>query len=584
MERAITMDDNLSSPLSPLGQLRHAQNKWNISDLNDDELLATSSKDLPDSDTEIESGLGGGADVGQHNVVMVTNLDAITEEDGELSNGNSVSIRPTTIQQSRQQLQPHQTLCDVLADDDEVNEIEIALEDGGWRDYSSNYLVEENDLEDEELELAMEEDDSDRYDSAMPDNLLLNANDQIEQIDLPMTPAIPMSPIGLNPGSPQMRPISPSSMILTKVRQCVITGQLQQLETLLDATPNFFIDAILKAGWTALMYASYRGYPDIVEYCLKRGSDSNYHKEFFTSLMAVCSSMNPNEGLLLLCIDLLLEHGANVNAVDKFGCSALHYAARFGRTLLTKSLCENGAIINHVNRNGWSALHWAAAENHGYVVATLLDQNIDLTLKTRDGVTASQLASIRKNHDVSVAIYIAEALLEVEKSENETNTKIVSDMEIPNRSKRSIDNEMVEMENKLKSVNIDKDNDQNMLETRKEEAREIVINAIDAALARDLSRLMSNTNTNSSLESEDKMEIAGLKPGETCAELRKRLVESTEFDHDDEDIVENVLGRDDRLALIRQQSHGDSQFNILFVLILAFALFIILKFMFWLKS
>ena len=70
--------------------------------------------------------------------------------------------------------------------------------------------------------------------------------------------------------------------------------------------------------------------------------------------MAVCSSMNPNEGLLLLCIDLLLEHGANVNAVDKFGCSALHYAARFGRTLLTKSLCENGAIINHVNRNGWS--------------------------------------------------------------------------------------------------------------------------------------------------------------------------------------------------------------------------------------
>ena len=157
-------------------------------------------------------------------------------------------------------------------------------------------------------------------------------------------------------------------------------------------------------------------------------------------------------------------------------------------------------------------------------------------------------------------------------------------MEIPNRSKRSIDNEMVEMENKLKSVNIDKDNDQNMLETRKEEAREIVINAIDAALARDLSRLMSNTNTNSSLESEDKMEIAGLKPGETCAELRKRLVESTEFDHDDEDIVENVLGRDDRLALIRQQSHDDSQFNILFVLILAFALFIILKFMFWLKS
>ena len=92
---------------------------------------------------------------------------------------------------------------------------------------------------------------------------------------------------------------------------------------------------------------------DFNEYTLT----SLFLQEFFTSLMAVCSSVNSNEGQLLLCLDLLMEHGARVNALDKFGCSPLHYAARFGRALLTKSLCEAGDHINHSNRNGWTVRH-----------------------------------------------------------------------------------------------------------------------------------------------------------------------------------------------------------------------------------
>lgn len=45
-------------------------------------------------------------------------------------------------------------------------------------------------------------------------------------------------------------------------------------------------------------------------------------------------------------------------------------------------------------------MHWAAAENHEEVVATLLDHNADVLLETRDGVTAGELAAIRKNEYV----------------------------------------------------------------------------------------------------------------------------------------------------------------------------------------
>ena len=47
-------------------------------------------------------------------------------------------------------------------------------------------------------------------------------------------------------------------------------------------------------------------------------------------------------------------------------------------------------------------MHWAAAENHGQVVATLLDQNVDVLLETRDGVTPGELAAIRRNYDVFI--------------------------------------------------------------------------------------------------------------------------------------------------------------------------------------
>ena len=55
-----------------------------------------------------------------------------------------------------------------MADEEEVNEIEIALEE--WK---------EGDLEEVQDEEEMEEDDNDEVDPIMPDNLLLHANDQV---------------------------------------------------------------------------------------------------------------------------------------------------------------------------------------------------------------------------------------------------------------------------------------------------------------------------------------------------------------------------------------------------------------------
>lgn len=63
-----------------------------------------------------------------------------------------------------------QTLSEAMADEEEVNEIEIALED--WKEGDLEGVLEEE----EEME---EEDENDEVDPVMPDNLLLHANDQV---------------------------------------------------------------------------------------------------------------------------------------------------------------------------------------------------------------------------------------------------------------------------------------------------------------------------------------------------------------------------------------------------------------------
>ena len=53
---------------------------------------------------------------------------------------------------------------------------------------------------------------------------------------------------------------------------------------------------------------------------------------------------------------VLLENGADVNAVDDDEWTALHYAARFGHVDVVKVLIQNGTDVNAVQRQR-TALH-----------------------------------------------------------------------------------------------------------------------------------------------------------------------------------------------------------------------------------
>jgi len=75
-------------------------------------------------------------------------------------------------------------------------------------------------------------------------------------------------------------------------------------------------------------------------------------------------------------VSILLDHGASVNAVDSFGCSVIHAAARSGNKEIVSMLVEANA---NVNVGTTSCLHYAAEKGNKEMLELLLDANADIT-------------------------------------------------------------------------------------------------------------------------------------------------------------------------------------------------------------
>ena len=67
----------------------------------------------------------------------------------------------------------------------------------------------------------------------------------------------------------------------------------------------------------------------------------------------------------------LIEKGADLNVVDEYGATALHWASQEGHSEIMKMLIKAGADVNVVNKYGITALHLASLLGHSEIVKML---------------------------------------------------------------------------------------------------------------------------------------------------------------------------------------------------------------------
>ncbi|HSG47673.1 MAG TPA: ankyrin repeat domain-containing protein [Longimicrobiales bacterium] len=90
----------------------------------------------------------------------------------------------------------------------------------------------------------------------------------------------------------------------------------------------------------------------------------------------------------------LIRDGADVNAAQGDGMTALHWAARHGDAALAAALLEAGATTGPTTRlGGYTPLHMAAELGFAPVVRRLLDGGADVATQTSTGVAAIHFAA-----------------------------------------------------------------------------------------------------------------------------------------------------------------------------------------------
>lgn len=92
---------------------------------------------------------------------------------------------------------------------------------------------------------------------------------------------------------------------------------------------------------------------------------------------------------------ILLEHGVDLNSVDRYGNNALWAACYGGNEMCLSVLAKNVCNLNYQNPSGNTALAYAASAGKDSMVRLLLELGADPGLQNQDGMTAMDLASSR---------------------------------------------------------------------------------------------------------------------------------------------------------------------------------------------
>jgi ankyrin repeat protein len=101
-------------------------------------------------------------------------------------------------------------------------------------------------------------------------------------------------------------------------------------------------------------------------------------------------------------VKLLIKQGADVNAAQGDGMTALHWAATHGDADQTRMLIYAGARVDAMTRNGnYTPLHLAARTGNAAVVKALLENGANVNAKTTSGgAQPLHLAAAQGNADV----------------------------------------------------------------------------------------------------------------------------------------------------------------------------------------
>lgn len=184
-----------------------------------------------------------------------------------------------------------------------------------------------------------------------------------------------------------------------KAQEAILNSSLEEFRQMLAGLADVNTMVIPLFQYTALHLAAHSGDVEKVHAVLQRKPELEIRttNQKYTPLHVAVTNNHAATA------SVLLDAGANIEAVANDGLQAIHLAAMRGYANVTKALLQRGANVHATEANNATALHAAAFYGHAEVVRMLLEGGADPNRKDRGGLTPFTLAQ-RKGHTAIQAL------------------------------------------------------------------------------------------------------------------------------------------------------------------------------------
>uniref|UniRef100_A0A8C3Q792 Uncharacterized protein n=1 Tax=Geospiza parvula TaxID=87175 RepID=A0A8C3Q792_GEOPR len=217
--------------------------------------------------------------------------------------------------------------------------------------------------------------------------------------------------IPVPPSPSQSIPVTPSSPRRKKLRfhprqlyLSVKQGELGRVILMLldNLDPNFQSDAQSKRS--ALHAAAQKGHLEICHLLLQAGANINaVDKQRRTPLMEAVANDQ------LETARYLLQRGGCAYSQEEDGSTCLHHAAKNGNLEMVELLLSTGQVdVNAQDSGGWTPIIWAAEHKHIEVIRRLLTRGADVTLTDNEENICLHWASFTGSAEIAEVLLNAQ--------------------------------------------------------------------------------------------------------------------------------------------------------------------------------
>jgi ankyrin repeat protein len=121
------------------------------------------------------------------------------------------------------------------------------------------------------------------------------------------------------------------------------------------------------AGITPAMFCCLRGHPEILQFLIEQGATKDLaDNRGWAPLQVAAVNITGQQ-----CVSVLLRHGAEVDATNLAGETALWLASKNGHLPIVKLLVQGGAKIKRAATNGKTPIVIAREQGHAQVAEYL---------------------------------------------------------------------------------------------------------------------------------------------------------------------------------------------------------------------